>query len=80
MEKQEFVRPVRPITPEGEVVNSVAAYLHKHGKFNAFKIANMVYEAVSNNSATEIRDVEAEILNQVYENMRTFAIWEKWGE
>jgi hypothetical protein len=80
MEKQEFVGPIKPISPEGEVVNSIAAYLQKHGKFNAFKIANMVYEAVGNNSATEIRDVEAEILSQVIENMRTHAIWEKWGE
>jgi predicted nucleotide-binding protein (sugar kinase/HSP70/actin superfamily) len=71
---------IKPLTPEGDVLNKVAAYLNTHGSLNVLEIGNKVYTAVQNNSMTELREVEREVVRQVLENIKTFAIWEKWGE
>jgi predicted DNA-binding protein (UPF0251 family) len=80
MESKELKQPITSTTPEGDVVNQVASYLIKHGKFNAIKIANMVFEALQNNNAVELMDVDREIVRQCLENIRTHALWEKWGD
>ncbi len=76
----ENTKAITALTDEGKVVNEVAAYLTKHGKFNAIKIANMVFEALEKNNTRDIEDAEKEIIRQCIDNMRTLAIWEKWGE
>jgi len=77
--EENIILPIVPTTPEGKVVNEIAAYLNKHGKFNAIKIADMVYKAMQEGGG-EMRSVEREIMKQCIENMRTHALWEKWGD
>lgn len=78
MENKEQV--ITPSTPEAIIINRVADYLLKHGKFNSIKVCNMVVQAFEKNTVREIEDADKEIVRQCIENIRTMAIWEKWGE
>jgi hypothetical protein len=71
---------ITPSTPEAIIINRIAEYLLKHGKFNSIKVCNMVVQAFENNTVSEIDDADKEIAQQCIENIRTMAIWEKWGE
>ena len=71
---------INPLTPEGDVVNMIADYLKTYGALNVLEISNKVYTAVQNNSMTELREVEKEAISQMLQNIKTHAIWMKWGE
>jgi hypothetical protein len=71
---------IKPLTPEGDVVNMIAGYLKTYGALNVLEISNKVYTAVQNNSMTELREVEREAISQMLQNIKTHAIWMKWGE
>ncbi len=77
MEKKKLIEAH---SPEGDVVNMIANYLREYGQFNLHKITSMYYEALRNNSSNQLLEVEQELVSQVLEHLRTYAIWEKWGE
>jgi len=77
MEKKELIKAT---TAEGDVVNTIALYLSAYGTFNIRKIVDMYNEEILNNPTTHLDKVEKEIVKQMYENMKTCAIWEKWAE
>ena len=77
MEKKNLITA---LTPEGDVVNKLGAYMQSHGSFNIHKITSKYAEALENNNARELAEVEKEVVRQVLENFKTYAIWEKWGE
>jgi hypothetical protein len=71
---------IKSLTMEGDVVNKIAKYLNTYGTLSVLEISNKVYTAVQNNSMTELREVERDVVKQLLENIKTYAIWEKWGE
>jgi hypothetical protein len=77
MEKEKLIQAT---TPEGKAVNAIANYLNAFGTFNIRKIVDMYNEEVLNNPTTHLDGVQNEIIKQMKENMKTCAIWEKWGE
>lgn len=78
MEKKQKL--ISSTTPEGSVVNTIALYLNAFGVFNIRKIVDLYNEELLNNPTTDFGKVQEEIVKQMQENMKTCAIWEKWGE
>ena len=78
MEKK--TKLIADTTPEGGAVNTIALYLNAFGVFNIRKIVDMYNEEMLNNPTTDYSKVQEEIVKQMLENMKTCAIWEKWGE
>lgn len=71
---------IKPLTPEGDVVNMIANYMNTYGTLNVFEIAGKAYTAIQNNNMEDLREVEKEAISQMLQNIKTHAIWMKWGE